>query len=60
VSTDRSTAALTGRLRSAISLVIVVEGTRGIDFPFGVIIAVVTANRVRWSFHLAQHTWFYC
>eukprot|EP00892_Ulva_mutabilis_P004714 jgi/Ulvmu1/2614/UM014_0065.1 len=42
-----ATASLTGVFRSAISLVVlVVEGTRGINFLFGVIIAVVVANFV--------------
>lgn len=42
-----ATASLAGVFRSAISLVVlVVEGTRGINFLFGVIIAVVVANFV--------------
>ena len=42
-----ATAALAGVFRSAISLVVlVVEGTRGINFLFGVIIAVLVANFV--------------
>lgn len=42
-----ATASLTGVFRSAISLVVlVVEGTQGINFLFGVIIAVVVANFV--------------
>jgi chloride channel 7 len=40
-----ATASLAGVFRSAISLVVlVVEGTRGINFLFAVIIAVVVAN----------------
>ncbi|KAK9812846.1 hypothetical protein WJX72_004634 [[Myrmecia] bisecta] len=46
------TAVLAGVFRSSISLVvIVVEGTRGIDFTFGVIIAVVCANWVAHHIH---------
>lgn len=42
-----ATACLGGVFRSSISLaVIVVEGTRGIDFLFGIIIAVVVSNYV--------------
>jgi CBS domain-containing protein len=42
-----STAVLAGVFRSAISLVVlVVEGTRGINFLFGIIVAVVVANWV--------------
>jgi CBS domain-containing protein len=40
-----ATATLAGVFRSAISLVVlVVEGTRGINFLFGIIVAVVAAN----------------
>ena len=40
-------------LRSAISLVVLmVEGTRGVDYLFGVILAVVVAN---WVAHHIHH-----
>lgn len=47
-----ATAVLAGVFRSSISLVvIVVEGTRGIDFLFGIIIAVVCANWIAQFVH---------
>lgn len=47
------TGVLAGVFRSAISLVVlVVEGTRGIDYMFGVILAVVIAN---WVAHHIHH-----
>jgi chloride channel 7 len=52
-----STAVLAGVFRSAISLVVlVVEGTRGINFIFGIIIAVVVAN---WVANLLEHEGVY-
>ena len=52
-----ATAALAGVFRSAISLVVlVVEGTRGINFLFGIIIAVVVAN---WVANLLEHDGIY-
>ncbi len=47
-----ATAVLGGVFRSSISLVvIVVEGTRGINFLFGIIIAVVVSNYVAHLIH---------
>lgn len=48
---------LAGVFRSAVSLVVlVVEGTRGINFLFGIIIAVVVAN---WVANLLEHDGVY-
>ena len=48
-----ATGVLGGVFRSAISLVVLmVEGTRGIDYLFGVILAVVVAN---WMAHHIHH-----
>ena len=47
-----ATAMLGGVFRSSISLVvIVVEGTRGIEFLFGIIVAVVVSNWVAHHLH---------
>ena len=52
-----ATAVLAGVFRSAISLVVlVVEGTRGINFLFGIIVAVVVAN---WVANLLEHDGVY-
>jgi Voltage gated chloride channel len=52
-----ATACLAGVFRSAISLVVlVVEGTRGINFLFGIIIAVVVAN---WVASALEHEGIY-
>ncbi|PNH06168.1 Chloride channel protein CLC-a [Tetrabaena socialis] len=51
------TGVLAGVFRSAISLVVlVVEGTRGIDYLFGVIISVIVAN---WVAHHIHHDGVY-
>jgi H+/Cl- antiporter ClcA len=51
------TGVLAGVFRSAISLVVlVVEGTRGIDYLFGVILSVVIAN---WVAHHIHHDGVY-
>jgi chloride channel 7 len=51
------TGVLGGVFRSAISLVIlVVEGTRGIEYMFGVILSVVIAN---WVAHHIHHDGVY-
>ncbi|KAK2078993.1 hypothetical protein QBZ16_002683 [Prototheca wickerhamii] len=47
-----ATATLAGVFRSSISLVvIVVEGTHGIDFMFGIIVAVVASNAINQLLH---------
>ncbi|GIL89138.1 hypothetical protein Vretimale_16173 [Volvox reticuliferus] len=52
-----ATGVLAGVFRSAISLVVlVVEGTRGIDYLFGVILSVVIAN---WVAHHIHHDGVY-
>ena len=52
-----ATGVLGGVFRSAISLVVLmVEGTRGIDYLFGIILAVVVAN---WVAHLIHHDGVY-